>query len=162
MERRISKVDNSDTIERRRRPMNIVTQAQIEFGRRIGLELSGKVVGVARAMIEDVIDSEFYGRTDLGKPTEKQIELARKFGHDITMASRRVGHATIDHIMTGLNYDAIASQKLARDVVVYNKHDPFRRKLIISSIADDGTVYFRGGNGARAWARSLVRTRPKR
>jgi hypothetical protein len=137
--------------------MRFVTEAQIEFGRRLGLDLAGKTVGVARAMIEDANDCQFYGRNDLGKPTGKQIELAQQFGHDISTASRRVGHAIIDDLMTKLNHDAIAGQHLARGVVVTNKHDLSQRKLVISSIKDDGTVYLRGGNGGRAWARSLVR-----
>jgi hypothetical protein len=137
--------------------MNFVTETQIQFGRRIGLDLAGKTVGVARAMIEDAIYCQFYGRNDLGAPTLKQIELARKFGHDISTVSRRVGDAIIDDIMTQLNIEAIASQRLAPDVVVTNKHDQLGRKFVISSITEDGTVYFRGGNGAKAWARSLIR-----
>jgi len=137
--------------------MNFVTEAQSQFGRRIGFDLEGKTVGVALAMIEDAIDCQFYRRNDLGAPTPKQIELARKFGHDIATVSRRVGGAIIDDIMTQLNLEAIASQRLAPDVVVMNKHDQLGRKFVISSIRHDGTVYFRGGNGAKAWARSLVR-----
>jgi hypothetical protein len=68
-----------------------------------------------------------------------------------------VGDAIINDVMTELNDEAISSQRLARDVVVANKHDLLRRKFVISSITDDGTVFFRGGNGARAWARSLIR-----
>jgi hypothetical protein len=137
--------------------MKVTTEAQIEFGRRLGLDLAGKTVGVARAMIEDAIDCQFYGRNDLGQPTPKQIELAGKFGRDISAVSRRVGDAVIDDLMTDLNHQAIASQGLGRDVVVTNKHDPFRQRRVISSITDDGTVFFRGGNGAKAWARSLIR-----
>lgn len=137
--------------------MSLVTEAQIQFGRRIGLDLAGKSVGVARAMIEDAIHCQFYGRNDLGKPTPKQIELAGKFGHDISTVSRRVGDAIIDDIMTQLNLEAIARQRLAPDVVVTNKHDQSGRKFVISSIKEGGTVYFRGGNGAKAWARSLIR-----
>ena len=137
--------------------MSFVTEAQIQFGRRIGLDLAGKTVGVARAMIEDAVDRQFYGRNDLSEPTPKQIALARKFRHDISTASRRVGDAVINDVMTQLNHDASSSQRLARDVVVTNKHDPCRRKFVISSVTDDGTVYFRGGNGAKAWARSLIR-----
>jgi hypothetical protein len=138
--------------------LNVVTAPQIEFGRRLGLDLEGKTVGVARAMIEDAIDCQFYGKNDLGQPSAKQIELALQFGHDISTTSRRVGHAIIDDLMTKLNLDAIATQHLARGVAVTNKHDLSRRKLVISSIKEDGTVFFRGGNGAKAWARSLIRT----
>ena len=45
--------------------MSFVTEVQIQFGRRIGLDLVGKTVGVARAMIEDAIDCQFHGRNDL-------------------------------------------------------------------------------------------------
>lgn len=137
--------------------MYYVTEAQIQFGRRIGLELAGKSLGVARAMIEDAIDCQFYGRNDLGEPTPKQIELARKLGRNISTVSRRVGDAIIDDIMTQLNHEAIESQRLAPGVVVTNKHDLLGRKIVISSIKEDGTVYFRGGNGSKAWARSLIR-----
>lgn len=136
--------------------MNLVTGSQVQFGRLIGLELTAKSVGVARAMIEDVIDRNFYGQSDLGNPTAKQVALAHKFGQDISAMSRRVGDAVIDDILTQLNHDAITDQRLATGVVVMNRHDRSRRR-VISSITEDGTVYFRGGNGARAWARSLIR-----
>jgi hypothetical protein len=64
---------------------------------------------------------------------------------------------SLNDVMTQLNHDAISSQRLARDIVVTNKLDPLRRKFVISSITEDGTVFFRGGNGARAWSRSLIR-----
>lgn len=137
--------------------MNIVTETQIQFGRRIDLDLTGKTIGVARAIIEDAIYCQFYGRNELGAPTLKQIELARKFGHDLSTVSHRVGDAIIADIMTKLNIEAITSQRLAPDVIVTNMHDQLGRKFVISSIKEDGTVFFRGGNGAKAWARSLIR-----
>ena len=148
--------DTTKEVARPRSALRYEIEKQIQFGRRIGLDLAGKTVGIARAMIEDAIDCQFYGRNDLGEPTPKQIELARKFDRDISTVSRRLGDAIVDDIMTQLNLEAIASQRLARDVVVTNKHDQSGRKFVISSITDDGTVYFRGGNGAKAWARSLI------
>jgi hypothetical protein len=59
--------------------------------------------------------------------------------------------------MTELNLAAIQRERLAPGVTVKNKHDSVERTLIISSIQADGTVYFKGGNGTRAWARSLIR-----
>jgi hypothetical protein len=134
-----------------------VTEAQIAFGKRLGLELEGKSIGVAYAMIADAIQQSFFGKNDLGTPTAKQIELARKFNVDIAGATRTVGDAVITDIVLQLNQDAIAEQKLAPGTKVANKHDILKRVRIVSSIADDGTVYFKGGNGARAWARSLIR-----
>lgn len=137
--------------------MKPVTEAQIEFGHRLGIDLSGRSINVALAMIEDSIDTQFHGRNDLGAPTPKQVQLALRFGQDISAVSRRVGNAIVDDILTTLNHEAIVSQCLAPDVVVVNKHDTLARKRVISSIREDGTVYLRGGNGARTWARNLVR-----
>ena len=64
----------------------------------------------------------------------------------------------IDDLMTELNHEAIEEQRLQPGVEVVNTHDISQTKFVISSIQDDGTVYFRGGNGQRAWARSLRRT----
>jgi hypothetical protein len=139
-----------------------VTDAQIAFGKRLDLELSDKSVGVAYAMIGDAIQRSFFGKNDLGAPTAKQIELATKFGIDITQATRSVGDAVITDIMFKLNQEAIAEQKLTPGTKVVNKHDTLSRVRTVSSIAEDGTVYFKGGNGARAWARSLIRMDDKK
>ncbi|MGH6792653.1 MAG: hypothetical protein ACRECF_07945 [Methyloceanibacter sp.] len=138
--------------------MEYVTKAQIEFGQRVGLDLAGKSVGEAQATIEDVIQRDFLLDKDLGSPTSKQVELAAKFQRDISGASRRVGNAIIDDLMTELNHEAIRREKLAPGVRVTNKHDSSKKEYVVSSIKSDGTVYFRGGNGAKAWARSLVRS----
>ena len=96
--------------------------------------------------------------TDLGSPTPKQIELAAKFQRDIAGASRAVGDAIITDLMIDLNHQAIERERLAPGVVVVNRHNSFSHKYIISSIKEDGTVFFRGGQGKKAWGRSLTRS----
>lgn len=59
--------------------------------------------------------------------------------------------------MMELNQAVISQQQLGPGVAVRNKHDPLHRRWVISSIGDDGTVFFKGGNGAKAWSRSLIR-----
>ena len=137
--------------------MQPVSDDQIAFGRRLGLDLEGKSISEALAMIHDVIDRDFFGLSDLGAATPKQLEFAAKFQHNLSHASRRVADAVVDDLMTELNLAAIQRERLAPGVAVKNKHDIIERKLIISSIQSDGTIYFKGGNGARAWARSLIR-----
>jgi hypothetical protein len=133
-----------------------VSVAQVAFGERLGLDLRGSTVSVAAARIEDAVDLGFWGR-ELGNPTPKQVELAAKFGYDISAFSRRVGDAIISDLMEQLNHDAIKAEGLATGVTVINLHDDVPTKYTISSVYPDGTVYFRGGNGKRAWARSLRR-----
>jgi hypothetical protein len=130
--------------------VSMASERQIAFAKGIGVDVSGKSVRVAWALIEDAIQREFWGNARFDSPTEKQVALAAKFGFDISQATRRVGAAVIDDIMFQLNTEAIVAHKLAPGVRVVNIHDNMRRRMIISSIADDGTVFFRGGNGARA------------
>ena len=49
--------------------MEYVTKTQIAFGQRLGLDLAGKSVGEAQAMIEDAIQRDFILDHDLGAPT---------------------------------------------------------------------------------------------
>jgi len=143
--------------------MNLVSKventnvSQIAFGKQLGLDLEGKSVGVARAEIDDALAIGFYGEADLGRPSAKQCALAEKFGTDISGMSKLVGSAVIDDIMHQLNVDAIERHQLGPGVAVRHPGRPHDHNLVVSSIAADGTVYFKGGNGQRAWARSLER-----
>jgi len=134
-----------------------VNDQQIAFGKKIGLDLRGCSVTVAIARIEDAIDLGFRGITELGNPTPKQIDFAAKFKCEIAGLSRREGSAIVDDLMTQLNRETINAEGLARGVVVTNINDALNRRYVISSIDPEGTVYFRGGNRKKAWARSLRR-----
>ncbi len=134
-----------------------VDKDQVAFGVKLDLNLWDCTLSVAAARIEDAIDQGFYGVTDLGTPSKKQVELAAKFGYDISRLSRREGAAVIDTLMTQLNIETIEAEGLAPGIVVTNIYDSFEQHYVISSVYPDGTVYFRGGNGKHAWARSLRR-----
>jgi|SRR6185312_3455828 len=137
--------------------VQVTNAAQVAFGKKLGLDLEGTSVGVARAEIDDVLAAGFYGESELGRPSPKQCALAEKFGFDISGMSKGVGSAVIDDIMHQLNMEAIEKHRLAPGVAVRHPGRPYDRNLVISSVAPDGTVYFKGGNGQRAWARSLER-----
>lgn len=133
-----------------------VNEEQLEFCEKLGLSVQGDSVGVAMAKVSEMVDSTFNKERPRKALSPKQIELARQFGQDISQESKIVGEAIITDIMHQLNMNAISSQNLESGVAVINKHDSLQRNYVISSIAPDGTVYFKGGNGQRAWARSLV------
>lgn len=135
----------------------LVKERQIEFGKRVGLDLHVCSENVAIAKLQDLIDVEFWGLLDLGAPTPKQIRFAKDFGFDISNDTKRVAHAVIDDIMDQLNLDAITKEELAPGVSVINIWDKLRNVFVISSIRDDGIVFFKGGNGKKAWARNLRR-----
>ncbi|MGB6213576.1 hypothetical protein [Pseudomonas mandelii] len=135
--------------------IQLTSKSQISFGKRLGLDLAGKSTGVARAEIDDALTINFHGVNDLGSPSEKQCALALKFGFDISSSSKNVGTAVIDDIMHQLNMEAIEKHQLTPGLTVRLARRPYERQYTISSITTNGTVYFKGGNGQRAWARSL-------
>jgi hypothetical protein len=120
--------------------MRPVSEEQITFGRRLGLDLHGKSISEALAMIHDVIDRDFLNLSDSGEATPKQIEFAAKFQRNLSRVSRRVADAVVGDLMTELNVAAIQRERLAPGVAVKNKHDIIERKFVISSIQPDGTV----------------------
>lgn len=134
----------------------MVSEKQVAFGRKIGLDLSNCTIGVATAKIEDSIDHNFWGK-ELGKPTDKQIELAAKFGYEISGETRRVGSAVIDDILQQLNLESIEEQNLKAGDIVKNKWDQLQQEYVISSIQENGLIFFKGGNGKKAWARNLIK-----
>ncbi len=75
--------------------MQSVTDAQIAFGRRLGLDLSWMSISEAEAMIQDTIDREFFGQSDLGAATQKQVEFAAQFQRNIRGQTRRVANAIV-------------------------------------------------------------------
>lgn len=133
-----------------------VSDQQIAFCRKLGMDLTGETESLAAAKIYDMIRAEFFNE-DLGNPSEKQIELAKTFGFDITKCSRREGNAIIDDIMNELNYESIEEQQLAPGMEVINRWDALKTVYTISSIREDGIVFFKGGNGKKAWARNLIK-----
>lgn len=134
-----------------------VSTQQVEFCKTLGLSVEGFTVGVAEAMLRDMIDTRFYSVSDLGHPTEKQCEVAKQFGFDITKTTRRVGSAVVNDIFDQLNRESIQNQQLKPGDVVVKRWDTDEARYVVSSIQEDGSVYFKGGNMNRAWARNLRR-----
>jgi hypothetical protein len=131
-----------------------VNHEQVLFGKKLGLDLTGCSIGVALAKIEDVIDLEFY-KIELKTLTEKQINFGINLGFDISEMSKRQGEAFLDDILYQMNCESIENEQLKSGVKVRNIFDEYNNIEIISSISKNGTVYFKGGNGKRAWARNL-------
>jgi len=133
-----------------------VSDNQITFCKKLSIDVKGDSVGIASAKIEEKIQAQFWGHENIDVPTEKQIALAAKFKIDISKMSRLVGDAVIEDIMWQLNANAIKEQNLKPGLLVRKKYEESGSAYVISSISKDGTVYFKGGNGQKAWARNLV------
>jgi len=129
---------------------------QVEFAKKIGIDIDGYPKIFAYLLIESFVNFTF-DKMDNRNPTDKQINFVAGFGVNVSHEYRVIVDALIETLMLVLNLEAIEREQLKPGVQVINIYDSYRNTLIISSISEDGTVYFRGGNGRRAWARSLKR-----
>jgi len=136
--------------------VKLTNTEQCSLCAKLGVNAEGVSVGVAYSRIQEVLDRLFWG-VPSRKPTPKQIALAAQFGYDISGVSRHEGDSVIADLMYELNMETIEKERLAPGVKVKNIHDTVEWIHTISSIRKDGTVFYKGGNGRKAWARSLRR-----
>jgi hypothetical protein len=138
--------------------IDIVNEEQISFGAHLGLDIKGDTITVAQAKLYDNIDSRFGSQKEEKELSRKQIEFASDFGFDISKYSKRIGETVINDILYSLDVESIKKQNLKPGTSVYNRHDTFGERLVISSIKmDNGIVYFKGGCGRYAFARNLIK-----
>jgi hypothetical protein len=133
------------------------TPEQKTVAGKLGINVAGDTFAVAAARILDVVGSAIGDERRYDTPTDKQIRFARELGADISHDSFRVGSAKLDDALALLDMRQIAELKLGPGVKVRLRSRPDGPDRIISSIQDGRLVFFRGGGGAKAWARNCVR-----
>lgn len=131
-----------------------VAPAVDEIALKLGIQVAGLPAGVARALIDVVIDNAF-GSADPRAPTPKQVDLASRHGLDLVGLPRLVSDAIMDVLMSVINLEQIEREGIRPGSRVVYTQDAAGTVLEVSSITADGLVFFRGGNGRKAWARNL-------
>ena len=125
-------------------------EQQIAFGLLLGLNLKNYTIRVAKAMIDDEIEEQFY-MNKRKMASKKQIELGNKFGLDFTELSLGVASANIKDLMIKLNLENIEKQDIKPGDRVVSKYDKNKIEFIVSSIGRDGYLYYKKpGSGASA------------
>ncbi|MTJ32063.1 hypothetical protein [Aphanizomenon sp. UHCC 0183] len=132
-----------------------VDNKEVEFAKYLGIDIQNYPKEVAYIVIQNYIDLVFDNFDDRF-PTEKQINFLSQFGIDVSYENRFVVDAVIESTMTILNLNTIETEnlKLKHGSKVFHINNP-EKILIISSITNKGMVYFKGGNGQKAYARNL-------
>lgn len=116
-------------------------------------------------------DRESYLISRLGHNSEDRYGtrsgLLRQLGHSGEVDSRPVASAWIEHYYATPCAEALKRWKPVRGDVVTLEHDRldvttgelYRTTTdgAISSIGDNGLIYFRGGNGKGGWATHITR-----
>lgn len=133
-----------------------VASEQVSFCSLLGLNVKGFPERVAFALAYAELNSAF-GAVDARPVTEKQLNFSKSRGVDLSGTSRPIADAVVDALFMVLNLEAIAREKLEPGLAVVNVHDRLKSVEVISTVDSEGIVYFKGGNGKRAWARSFKR-----
>jgi hypothetical protein len=124
-------------------------EQQIKFGRLLNLDFAGLTVRVANAMIHDSIEKHFYGK-ELRTATGKQIELGEKFGMNLSKFTVGVASAYLRDLMVKLNFKSIEEQNIKPGDYVINKYNEKKEEHMVSSINNEGYIYFKKNSGGAA------------
>jgi hypothetical protein len=134
-----------------------VTTEQLAVGERLGLDLSSDTWAVARATILDLVGAAIGDEERYDEPTQSQIAWARSLGIDVTGYSYRVAFAMIQDALSERENRLISEMSLrpgdrvVREREVEGEIHRWRQEFVISSIRDDGLLYFKGGGGKCGW-----------
>lgn len=115
------------------------TREQKKFAGKLGLNVEGPSLNVARSIVELLISATFDG-IKIIPATKKQIEFGRKYGWDFSNVPRDIAFPYIRNILWELNIFIIKQQDLKPGVWTENIHNGEIRQ--ISSIDNDGYVSF--------------------
>jgi hypothetical protein len=144
-------------------------EEQRELAQKLGLELKTRTPRLlAAALLRDHLAFELD--LPVRMPSEAQLEFIddlqfwSKRG-DLKPATRAIAHALIEILDARRSLEYLLAERPRAGDVVYLPLSSDRRELakpiapdrlcIVSSIGDDGTVYFAGGGGAQAPIRAV-------
>ena len=125
------------------------SQFQIELAGRLNIEIDRSSFLVASAQIEDAIALALWREPRLGLASERQVAYAASFGLDVAADSKRVASAKIEQKQLERSRKLISEMNLEPGIEVWWRQR--ERKMVISSIAANGRLWFKGGNGQGAF-----------
>jgi hypothetical protein len=139
------------------------TALQTQIARQLGIDVSTDSFRVAIARIMDIVGPAIGDKPKHFKPTPKQLKFANELGIHIADESFRVCSAKIQDKLEELNLKTLEEMQLApgdrvlvREIIDYKgRHHVSEQEYVVSSIKDNGMVYFKGGGGRCTWARKL-------
>lgn len=132
-----------------------VTKEQKQIAKQLGIPVSKlDSFNVVAAKIRDYV-AVATGDWEEAEPTERQVEYAESLGIKVGKASRRVVSAKIEDELIKRNKKALKKLKLKPGDKVKLKEEKNVRDNIISSIKENGKIYFKGIGCPQAWATQI-------
>jgi hypothetical protein len=125
--------------------MNKANKKQKIIAAKLGIHIDHKSFDIAAAQILDAIRPAITKNLKDNSVTQKQIDFAKSLGLDVTNDSRAVASARISDALNENNQKLINEWGLTPGKHVRWKK--WKREMVISSIAQNGLLWFKGGNG---------------
>lgn len=130
------------------------THYQKDIASRLGISVANDTVTVASAKIRAVVAVALQPGQEVRASTEAQRAYARSLGIDVSSDSLLVASARIEEALLERNHELIRKYNLRPGThVIWNQR---QREMVISSIAENGRLWFKGGNGAGAFPHEIT------
>ena len=130
------------------------TAQQIQLATKLGIKIPRESILISSAMLEDEVGGAVNFIKPKSESTIPQREYASSLGIDVSRNSKNVAGARIQEALDERNEKLIREYDLKLGKRVYwNKS---RREMIISSIADNYRLWFKGGNGWGAFPSQIT------
>ncbi len=140
-------------------PKETPTTWQREIAAKLGIDISNDSRQVAAGRINDMVESAVHPERSPRSPTARQLELAAEVGIDIAKDRYHTAFSKIHEALEGRSQRLVSEMRLQPgDTVVVGdvverlgSEIDMSREWVISSIGENGRLYFKGGGGHCAW-----------
>lgn len=126
-----------------------VSKFQKAVARKLSIKVDAKSFTVAAAQIETALSAALIGEKAIKPASERQIAYANSLGIGTSKDSMKVASARIRDRLGETNAERIRFLQLVPGMRV--KWKKWNQEMIISSISENGLLWFKGGNGKCAF-----------
>jgi hypothetical protein len=130
------------------------TTQQIQLAEKLGIKIPAESFLISSAIIEDEVGCAISSIKAKAESTEPQRDYAVALGIDVSNDSKNVACAKIQERLDEINKKLIKRHGLAPGKRVY--WNGLRREMVISSIAANYRLWFKGGNGWGAFPSQIT------
>lgn len=131
------------------------SKAQFAVARKLGINIDKHSFAVAAAQIETALAPVLTDEPRAEPATASQVAFASSLGIDTSNDSKKVAFVRIQECLEERNSALVKQKGLAPGVKVIWKQ--CGREMTISSISQNGRLWFKGGNGYGAFPDQVER-----
>ena len=141
---------------------SIVSEEVLKLAKYLGIDCSDtNYASIIKVRVMNAIGQMFGDDRKEAKSSRKQIDYSKREGlGDVSGFTMEEVSALIYEKLHFLDIKSVEEQDLKAGNRVIFRDYPVRGFLVISSVKD-GIVYFKGGNGSKAFARNVIKLQEK-